>query len=452
MNKIMKKMQDVFTPIANFIGGERHFAAMQQGMMLTISFILVSAIFMILANPPVTADLISKGGFWKIFSGWYNFSQAYKVTLLIPFNMTMGLISVICVFGISYNLAVSYKMSGVTAGITSIVLFLLIAAPATYYPLANKGTIQAISTKYLGAEGMFTSILVGLLSVEITRFFMVHKLTIKLPDVVPSSLSVTFSNLIPLLANVMVFWGANLIISAFDPTLTLPSAIEKILAAPVSAVNSVPGALLLCVFILLLWGVGVHGMMVVMPLTTPITMAAFASNAALYASGHAPVFEPIFMTQAITFLGGTGCTLGFSILCCTLSKSKQLKAIGKATIVPSVFRISEPVIFGAPIIFNPILIIPFILGSLAVAIFYWLGCIANLITPVYIMVSGTFPIFINSFIKCLDYRVIVFEIIMIPVLLIIWYPFFKVYDNQLAKKEMNAENAIEQATEEAEKV
>ena len=86
MNSFMTFIQEKLTPIANFFGAQRHFSAMQKGFMATVSFILVSAIFMIIANPPVTADLIAQGGFWSIFEGWYNFSQTYKVTILIPFN------------------------------------------------------------------------------------------------------------------------------------------------------------------------------------------------------------------------------------------------------------------------------------------------------------------------------------------------------------------------------
>ena len=238
-----------------------------------------------------------------------------------------------------------------------------------------------------------------------------------------------------------LFFSVNLLISNFIPGSSLPSLIETILAKPVSAVNSIPGAILVSVLILVMWCCGVHGMMVFMPLTTPITMAAFAANAELFAAGQAPIFHPIFMTQAIALLGGTGNTLALVILCLKKAKSKQLSVFGKASIVPAIFRISEPVIFGAPIMFNPILMIPFVLSGTVIAIFYWLACAFGLITPFYILVTGTFPIIINSFIKCLDWRMIVFEIVALIVTIFIWYPFFKVYDNQLLTQEKeNAQN------------
>ena len=172
-------------------------------------------------------------------------------------------------------------------------------------------------------------------------------------------------------------------------------------------------------------------------------MQAFASNAELFAAGQAPIFYPIFMTLAIGFLGGTGNTFGLCVLSCWKAKSEQLKAFGKATIVPSFFRISEPALFGAPIVFNPVLMIPFILNGLIVAIFYWLVCSAGLLTAPYLMISGTYPIFLSLFVYCLDWRCVVFLAGMIPITMLVWYPFFRVYDDSLYKKEQEEKAAAE---------
>ena len=170
MEKFMTLLQEKLTPIANFCGTERHFASMQKGFMSAISFILVSAVFMILANPPVTADLVAQGGFWSVFGPWLDFATANKLTLLIPFNMTMGILSVVVTFAIAYNLAGTYKMPKLNAGMTSLVMFLIAAAPSSYYQLADESVLQAVPCTYLGAQGLFTAIIVALVSVEVTRF------------------------------------------------------------------------------------------------------------------------------------------------------------------------------------------------------------------------------------------------------------------------------------------
>lgn len=182
-----------------------------------------------------------------------------------------------------------------------------------------------------------------------------------------------------------------------------------------------------------------------MALTAPITTAAFTANAALVAKGQAPIFHPIFMTLGIGFLGGTGNTLGLCILSCWKAKSQQLKAFGKATIVPSIFRISEPALFGAPIMFNPVLMLPFIANGLIVAILYWLACSFGLLTAPYLLISGTYPVFLSLFVYCLDWRVFIFIALMIPLTLAIWYPFFVAYDHSLCKKEEAAKLAEEEA-------
>lgn len=293
MEKFMTLLQEKLTPIANFCGTERHFASMQKGFMSAISFILVSAVFMILANPPVTADLVAQGGFWSVFGPWLDFATANKLTLLIPFNMTMGILSVIVTFAIAYNLAGTYKMPKLNAGMTSLVMFLIAAAPSSYYQLADESVLQAVPCTYLGAQGLFTAIIVALVSVEVTRFCQTKGITIKMPDGVPPFLSETFGAIVPMLANILIFFGGNLLIQMIDPALSIPSVIEKLLAAPLSvAVDSVPGALLICFMTLLFWCFGVHGNMIVMPITAPVTLAA--------AFGEGPaVRNPLSLVPAI---------------------------------------------------------------------------------------------------------------------------------------------------------
>lgn len=435
MEKLMLWINEKLTPVANFCGTQRHLSAMQKGFMTMVGFILISAIFMIIANPPVSADMIAQGGIWSIFSEWFDFATTNKLTILIPFNMTMGLLSVIASFSIAYHLAESYKMPAMNSGLTSMILFLITAAPAGYYSLADGSVLSGINMSYLGAQGLFTAIIVSLVSVEVTRICKKYKIMIRLPESVPPFLSETFSSIVPMLINILIFFGGNLLIQSFDPTLSVPSLIEKILGTPMAGlVNSYPGAFVICFATLFFWCLGIHGNMIVMPFTTPVTMIVFAQNAALVANGQAPQFEPILLTMAINLLGGTGNTLSF-VLLSLKAESEQLRAFGKASVVPSVCRISEPAIFGAPIMYNPILMIPFILGGLISAALYLIVCKAGLVTPMYLMVTGTFPIFINSFIKCLDIRMIIFEIILIPVLGVIWYPFFKVYDRQLLARE-----------------
>ena len=438
MNNFMQALNKRLTPVAEFCATERHLASMQKGFMTMIGFIMVSAIFVIAANPPVTADMIAAGGFWSIFTPWFDFAAANKMTILIPYNMTMGMLSLIGNFSIAYNLSASYEdndLEPMMTALISVIMFLLAAAPYTYYELADGTYAGMLSGTYLGAQGLFTSIIVALASVEITRFAKKH-LHIRFNAAVPEGIAKTFNSIFPIAMNIVVWFGGNLILGAIHQGWTIPVFIETMLGAPLTGlINSTAGTFIICLLVLLFWCFGIHGNMIVMSFTTPVTMLAFANNAALMAAGKAPVMEPILVMNAINLLGGTGNPLSFLLLCITNAKSERLKAEGKAMIVPAVFRISEPVIFGIPIAYNPVLFIPFILSGLVPAILYYICGRLGLVTPMWLLVSGTFPIFINSYIKCLDWRMIVFELVMIPVTALIWYPFFKVYDNNCLKEE-----------------
>ena len=224
---------------------------------------------MVIANPPVTADMVKSGGVWSIFSGWFNFATKYKMAILVPYNMSMGLLALAVTFVIADNLATSYSMKGITNGLTALVVFLLVAAPANYLALADGTTPLLMNCTYLGAQGLFTAIIVALLTVEITRFCEIHNITIRLPEICPPALTNSFRTIVPMVINVSIFYILSLLSSNYLG-MSIPTLIEKVLATPVAAVNSVPGSIFLCAFMLLLWCCGVHGQMVTMALTAPI--------------------------------------------------------------------------------------------------------------------------------------------------------------------------------------
>lgn len=431
---ILNIVQEKLLPIGNFLANEKHFAAIQAGLMTTVGLTLIGAIFQIIANPPVTAELIEKGGILKIlFGGWYNFAQNYKDLLMVPYNMSIGLFSVTAAFSIAYQLGKKYNLSSLSCGIVSLTMFLMVAAPATTYVLQDGTSITALATTHMGGSGLFTAIIVALISVEITRLCKKYNLVVKMPDAVPSFLQDSFTALIPLILNIIVLYGINIFIKQTTDML-LPDAIMALLAAPLSAVNSIPGMLLLIFVGVLLWTCGIHGTMILYPLYLPILVADITKNAELVAAGQSPIFTPVMIMSAVTLVGGTGNTLGFVILCLK-SKSEQLKAIGKVGIIPSFFGVNEPVAFGAPIVYNPILAIPYVFGTVIIAIIMWLGFSIGFLQPSYVLIMSLLPLGVGSLLATTSVKNFLFCWIMIPVTVVIWYPFFKIYEKQLLEKE-----------------
>jgi PTS system, lactose/cellobiose family IIC component len=409
------------------LGSNKSLSAISGGLMGTMGLMLVGAIFQILATLLALFNVIENGG------------AVYNI-LLAPYNMTMGIISLIVAFAIAYGMAKAIKINPLSAGINSLVIFLLIAAPAKTVILADGvSTMTVMDTSFLGGTGLFTAILVGLISVRVTKFCEDKNIVIKMPDVVPAFLANAFSAMIPLFINVILFYGINLLLTS-TLGMALPLAITVILSIPFQAVSTLGGMIILGMFCTLMWTFGIHGTMIGFMILMPLLMQAILGNAELVAAGQQPVFNPVLLFTSIAMLGGTGNTLAISILGLR-SKSEQIKAVAKASIVPAIFNINEPVIFGFPVMYNPILAIPYILNPIVVMLLGYFGYMIGFLKPAYIMFMSLMPIGVSEFFGTMAWQNVVFVFLMIPVTMVIWFPFYKVYERQLIEKEAAAKAA-----------
>jgi len=174
----------------------------------------------------------------------------------------------------------------------------------------------------------------------------------------------------------------------------------------------------------------------------PIMMQVLMDNAALVEAGLEPVFHPVMLALVNSTVGGTGCTLGL-VLMGLRSKSEQIKAVSKAAIIPGLFNINEPVAFGMPTVYNPILGIPYILAPMVITVLAWIGYATGILVPGYIVVLSLLPLGVAEFFSTLSWTNLVFPYLMIPVSMLIYYPFYKIYERQLIKKEAEAAAIVE---------
>ncbi|MDU1310885.1 PTS transporter subunit EIIC [Clostridium sp.] len=182
-NKFLDKLDRVLSPIGSKLGNQRHLKAISAGMMMPLALIVVGALFLVIANPPINPDLVNADTanfFVKGLLSWKEFAVENYAMLTAPFNMTMGMFGLMSAFSIAYSLANEYKMKASISGLISLSVFLMICAPAVE---------GGISTQYLGADGLFVAIIISVLSVEISRFLKVKGLEFKLPDSVPSAVT-----------------------------------------------------------------------------------------------------------------------------------------------------------------------------------------------------------------------------------------------------------------------
>lgn len=422
-SKFMKWLQSFGEKIATNKG----FAAISKAMMGTMAIILVGAFIQIIATIPT-------------LFGWYTLdSQIYKI-LYAPYNMTMGLLSIFVVFMIGYNYAKSLGMKPMQSGFVALICFLLIAAPATTVTLADGSTTMTVmDTSYLGATGLFVAIIIGILTVRVSYFCEKKNIIIKMPDVVPSFLSESFSAMLPLIFNIIIWYGIGTLLNLLTHgQMNLPLLITYVLSIPLSALNTVPGILIAVLFACLLWTFGIHGTMVVFIALMAISIQNVSANAAAVAAGGQPQFYPSLLFAAATCAGGTGNTLGLVLLGLKSAKSKQLKAVSKAAIVPGIFNINEPVTFGFPIMYNPVMAIPYILTPVITMFFLWLGYAIGFFKPAYILLMSLMPLFVGEFLTTMAWQNLFIPILGTVVGLIVYYPFFKLYDKQLVEKETTA--------------
>lgn len=404
------------------ISQERHLRAIRDGIVATLPLIIVGSFFLIIAMPPLPQD-------WEI----YKFLNGHAGTILLPYRMTMFIMAVYATFGIGYSLAESYDLDKLTGGILSMIAFLCTITPVSVSADANAGVSGwVMPMANLGGGGLFVSIVVSIIAVEVYRLTSKSKFKIKMPEQVPPAVARSFEALTPTIV-ILVGMACITYFLGFDWHL----AISKVVSPLVEAADSLPSVLLLVFLITFFWSFGIHGVSIIGSIARPLWLQLIDANTAAIASGNAPTAiaaEPLF--QWFIWIGGSGCTIGLAILLAFTAKSKFAKSLGKTAFLPAVFNINEPLIFGTPIVLNPVLIVPFIIVPMICATIAWFATSLGLVSHVVVTAPWTLPGPIGAYLATGgDWRAAVLCIILIIVSVVGYYPFVKIYDNKLLKQE-----------------
>lgn len=404
--------------------------ALKDGILYSMPMILIGAVFMLIANFPVPA-----------FTAWLQEIGLAEVCNQMA-NSSFGIIAIISAVGIAYTYVKNEGYAGLPAGIISLCCFLILC-PSTVE--TADGSVGVILKDWTGGKGMIGAIAAGLLVGWIYSIFMNKKITIKMPDSVPEGVTNAFSSLIPGL--VLVF-GSGVIFAVcklgFDKTPI--EIIYTWLQAPLQGLtDSFGGAVAMGLLIPFLWFFGVHGSTIIGDAVMgPLLLANSADNQAIIDSGKAltlangaHIVTKQFLDQCI-IVSGAGITIGLVLCMLLFARSTQLKSVGKLGIVPAVFNINEPVLFGVPIVLNPILLVPFMVVPTLAAILEYI-CLRFGLIPLYtgVMVPWTTPAVISGFLVG-DWRTAVFQAVIILLSTAIYYPFFKVLDKRYYEQETGA--------------
>lgn len=403
---------------------QRHMKAIRNGVISTLSLIMIGTVFLTFINLPIP--------------GYADWIAPYSAQLAIPYRLTMGLLGIYASFVMGYNLTKSYKLDGITGGILSLATFLMLTIPVnvdTKLP-EGEGLGWVLPMNYLGGSGMFSAILAMIFASELYRLFKKYNVTIKMPEQVPPAVSRSFEALIPGFVIITIVWLIRVILD-FNVNEFLLSLFEPLVGL---MGNNLFGALLPMFFIHLLWAAGVHGMSIIGSLVRPMWLVMLDANSAAFGEGvpmtELPYIAPEQFYQWTVTIGGAGVSISICLLL-LFCRSKFLKQVGRFSLVPGIFNINEMLIFGVPIIMNPILALPFIVSPLVCTTISYFAVKFGLVNGFITNVAWTLPAPIGAYLSSgFDWRAVVLVFINIAVAMVIYYPFVKMYDKKMYEEEL----------------
>ena len=409
-------------PFFEKISRNKYLRAIRDGFIAGMPVILFSSIFILIAYVP---------------NAWgFHWSKEIENFLMTPYSYSMGILAFFVggttakalTDSVNRDLPATNQINFLSTMLASMVGFLLMAAE----PAKEGGFLTA----FMGTKGLLTAFIAAFVTVNVYKVCVKNNVTIRMPDEVPPNISQVFKDLIPFTVSVVLLYGLELIVKG-GLGVTVAESIGTLLAPLFSAADGYVGITIIFGAFAFFWFIGIHGPSIVEPAIAAITYANAEVNLNLLQQGmHADKILTSGTQMFIVTMGGTGATLVVPFMFMWLCKSKRNRAIGRASVVPTFFGVNEPILFGAPLVLNPIFFIPFIFAPIAnVWIFKFfietLGMnsfTANLpwTTP------GPLGIVLGTNFQFLSFAL---AALLIVVDIVIYYPFLKVYDEQILEEE-----------------
>ncbi|MVX65105.1 PTS sugar transporter subunit IIC [Clostridium chromiireducens] len=418
MNKFFEWMEEHFVPIASRIGSQRHLVAIRDGF-ATIMPIIMAGAFAVLFNN-LGFEWYQNFMNWLLPASWKNWGGAV-------WTGSFAIMSVLVVFTISYHLARSYNKDGLAAGIVSV------AASIILYSTTQDG---ALPMTFLGAQGLFISLIVALIATEIfVKLIGNPRLVIKMPNGVPPAVSKSFAALLPSIIVLALAAGIKELFM-FMSVPDIHQALFFTLQKPLQGIAGSLGGVLVIVFLVqLLWFFGLHGSNILAPVINALLLPLLLANTDAVKNGLAPeyILNSQFLDSYVN-MGGAGTTIALLIAIFILGKKSgaQQKVIASLGIAPGCFNINEPIIFGMPIVLNPIYFIPFILAPIASLLIAYTLTVIGFVPKVSILAAWTTPPILGAIISTNSIMGGVTALICLIVSVIIYLPFVAIAGKQIS--------------------
>ncbi len=425
-NKFNEVLERKLLPFANKLSTQRHLRAIRDSFISILPVTLVGGVVAVIGAAPVTAE--TTNGF---LLAWADLAATLSPVLSWVSALTMGAMSLYITIGIAHFLSKHYKLDTFTPVLLSVMGFLMLVTDPIELGFASK----SIEIGYLDGKSILPAVIISIATVESYRFMREKGFgRIKLPDSVPASLNETFASIVPAF---LIILGYTVVFTIFaNMGTTMPKFIYSVMAPTFQAADSLWFTAIMTILIHVFWFFGIHDASLA-GILGPIRDGNLSINAAAHLAGEAMphVFTTSFWVYFV-IIGGCGSVLSLAILL-VKSKSKQLRTVGKIGIIPSFFGISEPIIFGVPIMLNPLFFIPFVLTSLVNGIISFILMSSGIIGKTFAMLSWNMPSVFGAPLSTMDINAGFLIVGLIILDMLIYFPFFKVYEKQLVALEQN---------------
>lgn len=430
-------LEKIMGSSAEKLGNNKVLIAIRDGFLVSTPLIIVASIFLVIANFPIP-------GYVDFLAQFFGQGWPSKMDAII--DSTFSVLGLLGAVGIGYAYARQLESDPIAGGAVALVCFLIITPKvhSDFVNAANGKAFNGFALAHLGSAGMFLAMITAIISVKIFVTIKNKGWVIKMPDGVPPAVTQSFAALIPSAFAMFFFFVVYLVFSATDYQYA-HNFIYKILQAPLMGFGqSLIFEPIYQFLSTLFWFFGINGPAVTNTVFNPIHLALTAENLEAFKQGA--TLPNIFTGPFGDFFGnfgGGGSTLSLVFLMVFFGKSERMKKLGRLAIIPGIFGINEMIIFGLPVVLNPLIVIPFILTPLVNTI---LSTIATLIGIIPYTTGAalpwTTPFFFSGWLATGSIVAGLFQIVLIIIGMCIYYPFFRVIDKQYLHEEHQAANSL----------
>lgn len=412
MKKLTEWLNQHIVPPLTALSENTYLSAIRAGMVSVVPLTIIGGLFMIISYLPV--------------SGWDKVVAPYLSLLQIPVSATFGLLSVFACFAIAYDLGKQFKQEAIVSATMATLVFLMIQLR-----VGDTAEEIAFSMDSLGSKGLFTAVLIALISVRLQKYFSDKNLVIKLPENVPSVVYESFVSLTPLFFLVTLFWIIRFVLG-----VDIDRLVQTGFKPLIFALNTLPGILVYAFLVTLLWSVGINGDNAMDAIVAPIFLQYLTANVEAMVHGQPlPYITAYGFFTAFVNVGGTGATIALALVMWN-SREPGYRKVSRLSLPTQIFQINEPIFFGFPIVLNPIFMIPYILNALILTTGSFLLMQAHLINRPFVNVPWTTPPIIGHYlVSGGDWRAAAWGVVSIVIAMMVYLPFAKVAERQRLQAE-----------------